>query len=203
MGWAKDVQLSFYWILLSLDCRVATDTVPSEYKYELEHEITNMNNHSWIHKSSMTVWAETVLNHLNLNFGLPLEKCIHLDMYSNIGEKTYLYCEVMFTNKENTQMYRGSPVTWSGVFNPESHDDVIKWKHFQHFWPFVWVIHRSSVKSPHKGQWCRALMFSLICAWTNCWGNNQDTGDLRHHHAHYEATAMAIIEVLCVKKITL
>ena len=33
-----------------------------------------------------------------------------------------------------------------------SHDDIIKWKHFPHYWPFVWAIHRSAVKSPHKGQ---------------------------------------------------
>ena len=32
------------------------------------------------------------------------------------------------------------------------HDDVIKWKHFQHYWPFVRGIHRSPVNSPHKGQ---------------------------------------------------
>ena len=42
-------------------------------------------------------------------------------------------------------------------------DDVIKWKHFPRYWPFVWWIHRSPVNSPHKGQWCGALMLSLIC----------------------------------------
>ena len=49
------------------------------------------------------------------------------------------------------------------------HDDVIKWKHFLRYWPFVHGIHRSLVKSPHKGQWCGALMFSLICTWINSW----------------------------------
>ena len=39
------------------------------------------------------------------------------------------------------------------------YDDVIKWKHFPRYWPFVWGIHRSLVNSPHKGQWCGALMF--------------------------------------------
>ena len=33
-------------------------------------------------------------------------------------------------------------------------------------------------------------MFSLICAWTNGWVNNRDTGDLRRHHAHYGVTVM-------------
>ena len=45
-----------------------------------------------------------------------------------------------------------------------SHDDVIKWKHFPRYWPFVRGIHRSPVNSPHKGQWRGSLMFSLICA---------------------------------------
>ena len=31
-------------------------------------------------------------------------------------------------------------------------DDVIKWKHFARYWPFVREIHRSPVNSPHKGQ---------------------------------------------------
>ena len=41
-------------------------------------------------------------------------------------------------------------------------DDVIKWKHFQRYWPFVRGIHRSPVNSPHKGQWRGVLMFVLI-----------------------------------------
>ena len=58
------------------------------------------------------------------------------------------------------------------------------------YWPFVRGIHRSPVNSPHKGQWRGALIFSLICAWTNGWVNNRDTGDLRHHRAHHEITVM-------------
>ena len=50
---------------------------------------------------------------------------------------------------------------------PWSHDDVIKWRHFPRYWPFVRGIHRSPVNSLHKGQWRGALMFSLICAWIN------------------------------------
>ena len=33
------------------------------------------------------------------------------------------------------------------------HDDVIKWKHFPRYWPFVRGINRSPLNSPHKGQW--------------------------------------------------
>ena len=60
-----------------------------------------------------------------------------------------------------------------------SHDDVIKWKHFPDNWLFVRGIHRSPVNSPHKDQWRRALMFSLICAWIDSWVKNRKAGDLR------------------------
>ena len=55
---------------------------------------------------------------------------------------------------------------------------------------FVRGIHRSPVNSPQKGQWHGALMFYLICAWTNGWANNRDAGDLRCHRAHYDVTVM-------------
>ena len=35
-----------------------------------------------------------------------------------------------------------------------------------------------------------ALMFFLICAWTNGWVNNREAGDLRRHRAHYDVTVM-------------
>ena len=71
-----------------------------------------------------------------------------------------------------------------------SHDDVIKWKHFPRYWPFVRGIHLSPVNSPHKGQWRRALMFTLICAWINGCVNNREAGDLRRFCAHYGVTVM-------------
>ena len=79
---------------------------------------------------------------------------------------------------------------WSLVDDMCTHDDVIKWKHFPCYWPFVRGIQRSLVDFPHKGQWCGALMFSLICAWTNGWANKRDTGDLTRHRAHYDVTVM-------------
>ena len=66
------------------------------------------------------------------------------------------------------------------------HDDVIKWKHFPRYWPFVRGIHRSPVNSLHQGQWRGALMFSLICAWIY----NREAGDLRRRRVHCDATVM-------------
>ena len=97
-------------------------------------------------------------------------------------------------------MFSRALVHWSGAWVAERfpywlgsllvHDDVIKWKHFPRYWPFVQGIHRSPVNFPRKGQWRRALMFSLICVWINGWVNNGEAGDLRRHHAHCDVIVM-------------
>ena len=74
------------------------------------------------------------------------------------------------------------------------HDDVIKWKHFPRYWPFVRGIHQSLVNSPHKGQWRRALMFSLICVWINSSVNNREAGDLRRYRVHHVIIVMSITD---------
>ena len=64
------------------------------------------------------------------------------------------------------------------------------WRHqmetFSALLAFLWGIQRSLVNSSHKGQWRGALVFPLICTWTNGWVNNRDTGDLRRHWAHFD-----------------
>ena len=87
----------------------------------------------------------------------------------------------------NLDLTRPGSTWWHKQHN---NDDVIKWKLFPRYWPFVWGIHRSPVNSPHKGQWRRAFMFSLILAWTNGWANNRDAGDLRRHRRNYDVTVM-------------
>ena len=76
------------------------------------------------------------------------------------------------------------------ICGPITNNDVIKWKHFPHYWSFVPRNHRSPVNSPHKGQWRGALMFSLICAWINGWLNDREAGDFRRHRIHYDVIAM-------------
>ena len=79
-----------------------------------------------------------------------------------------------------------------------SHDDVIKWKYFPRYWPFVRGIQRSPVNSPHKGQWRGALMFSSICPRINGWVNNREAGDLRRHRGHYDGSVM--LGYCCARK---
>ena len=91
--------------------------------------------------------------------------------------------------------------TWPGLnvltytdsvwYCPWRHD-VIKWKHFPRYWPFVRGIYWSPVNSPHKGQWRGTLMFSLICVWINGRVNNREAGDLRRYRVHYDFTVMLI-----------
>ena len=90
----------------------------------------------------------------------------------------------------------------SALFTEFNHDDIIKWKHFLHYWPFVRGIPLSLVDYPHNGQWCGALMFSLICTWRNSWANNRCAGDLRCHHAHYDITVMTKQDVEYINAVT-
>ena len=80
------------------------------------------------------------------------------------------------------------PVYW--LPHIQGYNDVIKWKNFPCYWPFVQGIHWSLVNSLHKGQWSGALMFSLIYAGINGWINNHEAGDFRRHCAHYDFIVM-------------
>ena len=51
-------------------------------------------------------------------------------------------------------------------------------------------IHRWQVGSPNKGQWRWALIFNLICAWTNGLANNRDVADLWRNRAHCYVNVM-------------
>ena len=53
---------------------------------------------------------------------------------------------------------------------------------------------------PRKGQWRGALIFSLICAWTNGWANHWDASDLRRHRAHYSITVMKVAKITKVTR---
>ena len=64
--------------------------------------------------------------------------------------------------------------------------------------PLCRGIHWSPVNSPHKGQWHRALMFSLICTSINGWVSNRAAGDLRHLRAHYDIIVMNYLTGLTI-----
>ena len=72
-------------------------------------------------------------------------------------------CYAAVPSRGHVMKYTSSPQVYDN--NSQLHDDVIKWKHFPRYWPFVRGIPRSPVNSPHNGQWRGALMFSLTWAW--------------------------------------
>ena len=103
-----------------------------------------------------------------------------------------LYCHHIHVvyHHDHVTMFKITGWRYVGTF--ATHDGVIKWIHFPRYWPFVRGILRKPGNSPHKGQWRRALMLSLICARSDGWINNRDADDLRRHHVHYDPTAMIV-----------
>ena len=71
---------------------------------------------------------------------------------------SWCYTLCAYTFNRCSMCYDRGWISIRGV-NFQIHDDVIKWRHFPRYWPFVRGIHRSPVNSPHKGQWREALMF--------------------------------------------
>ena len=82
-------------------------------------------------------------------------------------------------------VYMFSSITWR-PFCVGIHDDVIKWKHFPRYWPFVRGIRRHTGEFPSQRPVTRNLGVCLICAWINHWVNNREAGDLRRHRAHFD-----------------
>ena len=111
------------------------------------------------------------------------------------GESLILFIKTHFFGGALTSHFMGEHSSPSSIFmfswwrhQMETCSGSLAFVRGIHRW--LREIHRSPVNSPHTDQWRGALMFSLICAWTNCWVNNQDAGDLRRHRSHYDVTVM-------------
>ena len=80
------------------------------------------------------------------------------------GSKSNIYSQLSLKHMDETVQNQTTtilPLSW-GEFSCKYHDDVIKWKYFPRYLPFVRGIYRSPVDSSHKGQWRWGLMSSLI-----------------------------------------
>ena len=125
---------------------------------------------------------ENIIKHLTMFLFFDKRTC-NFNSLNNI-----LYLAISFRSFSSYfPIFLSFPKVHVGMF---THDDIIKWKHLPRYWPFVRGIQRSPVNSPHKGQWRRALMFSLICTWNHNWANNGDAGNLRRYHVHYDVIVM-------------
>ena len=144
-----------------------------------------MNLVSW----QMMSWNTNPIHKLQVEIG-------HDDFKKVFGDQTIFYDEISENNAALLVfIFRASALL--------SYDDVIKWKHFPRYWPFVRGIHWSPANSPHKGQWRGALMFYLICAWINGWVNNREAGDLRRNRAHYDVTVICLTGSVCLRPVRL
>ena len=117
-----------------------------------------------------------------------LDRCSHYLNFSRSTNVTVSGCPMGWHYSDEVYSIIHEVGLSSGVST--HHDDVIKWKHFPRYWPFVRGSHRSPVNSPHKGQWRGALMFSLISSWLKSWVNIREAGNLRRRRAHYDVTVM-------------
>ena len=90
--------------------------------------------------------------------------CCFLDIEALLATQG---CQIWGQNGVNNGPIPAPSVPLWYIWLSICHDDVIKWKHFPRYWPFVHRSHQSPVNSLHKGQWRGALIFSLICVWIN------------------------------------
>ena len=118
--------------------------------------------------------------YLEINLSLPIISRLYQDHSSNypsaMKDNRQIWCNIIIMKSLN-----GSIFHFTGPF-------FVKFT--GHKWIHLLWMHSLVMNSPHKGQWRGALMFSLICTWTNGWVNNRDAGDLRCHRTHYNVTVM-------------
>ena len=68
-----------------------------------------------------------------------------LCFYLEIIRHRRVYDDQNLYNKTGVVEGKNQKIEYSNI-----HDDVIKWKHFPRYRPFVKAIHRSPLDSPHK-----------------------------------------------------
>ena len=69
------------------------------------------------------------------------------------------------------------------------HDDIIKWKHYSRYWPFVPGIGEFPAQRPVTQSF--AVFFDL-CLVINGWVNSHEAGDLRRHCTDYDVIVMSV-----------
>ena len=128
--------------LLSHDDVIKLKYFPSYWPCDAGHLLSRS---LWRHYNDQTGWAWSMDWGLTNNFATLVTKLLcHVGWPISVTWHKFLKC------MDNT-------VDWVSL-----HNDVIEWKHFPCYCPFVRRMHRSPVDYPHKGRWRGALMFSLM-----------------------------------------
>ena len=104
-----------------------------------------------------SVWYSDELQQLNCKTGY------HHSNPSNSHQTCHIHpCRCVIKDSDAANVSSTCfPLDTLAAISRTSHDDVMKWKLFLHYWPFVWGIHWSPVNSPHK----EPVMQTLIFLW--------------------------------------
>ena len=181
-------------------------------------EVWDKNTHAFPSFNGCTdAVCEWILGNFNPHFVEQVERCHHLSvlglklihvfqrgprwryrLFHNLfaqPQRKIIFCKAV--QRDYTSEFRINILIPLVVFLC----NVAWWRHqmepFSALLAICAGIHRSPLNSPHKGQWRRALVFSLICVWINNWVNSGEDGDLRRYRAHYDVTVMTISHCSC------
>ena len=117
---------------------------------------------------------------------------VRWQVYDTLVLQNRLLCGIIFANTPSLSRIHWPTCSWGVIVNDtESNNvDIILMMTSSNGNIFRVIGPLCREFTGHKGQWRRALMFSLICVWINGWVNNRKAGDLRRHCAHYDVIVM-------------
>ena len=173
---------------------VVVITSMSTYHHHRHHHPHNHHHHHHHHHQHIH-FTRTAVSYVFYHYVSHFANSDHVSILttSEYAPRKYLWTSSFFKHYQKTWVVAIRVAATSK--SRASHDcnvDVIKWKLFPRYWPFVRGIHLSPVDPPHKCQWLGALIFSLTCPWTNGRANNRDPGDLRRHCTHYDVSVIMV-----------
>ena len=143
----------------------------------------------WTNAGLLSIW--TIKNKLQWNFDQNTKLFIHENASENIVcEKGAILSRGRWVNNWPSALWGLNKMAVMLQMTFCTHDDVIKWKHFPRYWPFVRGIHRSPVNSPTKASDTELWCFLSFVPWINAWVNSCEAGDLRHHFPYYDVIVM-------------
>ena len=177
-----------------IQCDINISSVIQRFEW-----LTVLNREPWLLAANVLIfnsfWLGWQMRHIGAVLTLYVLNWLKKDFINVI---LFERCKVLKfnINGENDMLHFKTSVYCPMACMATQHDDVIKWKHFPRYWPFVRGIHQSPVNSPHKGQWRGALMFSLMCAWINGWVNKREAGNLIRHCTHYDVIIMNALRLV-------
>ena len=177
-------------------------SIKSAWKWEIDiifqMLIGKSVTHSLMRLTSVVLssWISSITSKISWIVGWPWSNhvCVCVCECASVSICNRFYKLIHWPQKQILVFFLSGNLDFGLEKSRKNHGTFSWWRHqmetFSALLAFVRGIHRSPEKSLHKGQWCRALMFTLICARKSGWVNNREAGDLRCHRAHYDVIVM-------------